>query len=276
MTSDAKIGLLLGLFFIFLISFIINGLPKFSSGENGNHLTTNMVNGNNSPSVIEAKQRQIVREISFTPQTEISQPPLNEEPLQVSQEIRYETDLANLEPKQEKLQIKKETIVKEVKIAKKQQKESQTNKPQLYVIQKNDNLAKIAKKFYGEQAGNKNENLTKIFEANKSRLKTMDQIYEGQKIVIPSIEESVVQRTMQLPSSLFEKVDSIGQRHLINEKRKNQVRFYMVKEGDSLWNISEKMLGNGSRYKEIVKLNAGNLNDEDMLKIDARLKIPAK
>ncbi|MHC4666559.1 MAG: hypothetical protein ACYS9T_11500 [Planctomycetota bacterium] len=31
MTSDAKIGLLLGLVFIFTVAFIINGLPRFSS-----------------------------------------------------------------------------------------------------------------------------------------------------------------------------------------------------------------------------------------------------
>jgi hypothetical protein len=34
MTSDAKVGLLLGLFFIFVIAFIINGLPRFRSDTN--------------------------------------------------------------------------------------------------------------------------------------------------------------------------------------------------------------------------------------------------
>ena len=40
MTSDAKVGLLLGLFFIFVIAFIINGLPRFRSDTNSNELTT--------------------------------------------------------------------------------------------------------------------------------------------------------------------------------------------------------------------------------------------
>ncbi|NQT01661.1 MAG: hypothetical protein HQ580_06545, partial [Planctomycetes bacterium] len=40
MTSDAKVGLLLGLFFIFVIAFIINGLPRFRSESNNNELTT--------------------------------------------------------------------------------------------------------------------------------------------------------------------------------------------------------------------------------------------
>ena len=39
MTSDAKIGLLLGLVFIFIIAFIINGLPKFGHNSNNNDST---------------------------------------------------------------------------------------------------------------------------------------------------------------------------------------------------------------------------------------------
>ncbi|MGA2094604.1 MAG: hypothetical protein ABSH16_14575 [Sedimentisphaerales bacterium] len=39
MTSDAKIGLLLGLVFIFVIAFIINGLPGFHHKDDGNKLT---------------------------------------------------------------------------------------------------------------------------------------------------------------------------------------------------------------------------------------------
>ena len=46
MTSDAKIGLLLGLVFIFIIAFIINGLPSFKSEVDNNELTTTMVSLN--------------------------------------------------------------------------------------------------------------------------------------------------------------------------------------------------------------------------------------
>ncbi len=39
MTSDAKIGLLLGLVFIFIIAFVVNGLPRLRSEPDGNELT---------------------------------------------------------------------------------------------------------------------------------------------------------------------------------------------------------------------------------------------
>jgi nucleoid-associated protein YgaU len=44
MTSDAKIGLLLGLVFIFVIAFIINGLPNLRPQTGKAEVTTNMVN----------------------------------------------------------------------------------------------------------------------------------------------------------------------------------------------------------------------------------------
>jgi len=43
MTSDAKIGLLLGLVFIFVIAFIINGLPNLKPQTSKGEVTTNMV-----------------------------------------------------------------------------------------------------------------------------------------------------------------------------------------------------------------------------------------
>ena len=42
MTSDAKIGLLLGLVCIFIIAFIINGLPRFRNVVGNDELTTTM------------------------------------------------------------------------------------------------------------------------------------------------------------------------------------------------------------------------------------------
>ena len=50
MTSDAKIGLILGLVFIFIIAFIINGLPKLRGETDSNELTEILVT-NESPGV---------------------------------------------------------------------------------------------------------------------------------------------------------------------------------------------------------------------------------
>ena len=75
---------------------------------------------------------------------------------------------------------------------------------------------------------------------------------------------------------MFEQVESIGRRHIPtdNQKSKQDGR-YIVREGDTLWRIAAEQLGDGSRYKEISKLNAGILKDEDSLAIGMRLSLPA-
>ncbi len=52
--------------------------------------------------------------------------------------------------------------------------------PETYVVQKNDTLQKISQHFYGTT-----KKWTRIFEANKEKLKTPDKIRPGQVIKIP-------------------------------------------------------------------------------------------
>lgn len=50
---------------------------------------------------------------------------------------------------------------------------------------------------------------------------------------------------------------------------------YIVNEGDTLWNIAKKRLGNGNRYKEILALNPGITKDKP-LAVGTRLIIPSR
>ena len=54
-------------------------------------------------------------------------------------------------------------------------------------------------------------------------------------------------------------------------KQTSQYTNYTVKKGDTLWNIADKLLGNGSKYKEIKLLN--NLSN-DTIYPNQTLKIP--
>lgn len=49
-----------------------------------------------------------------------------------------------------------------------------------YTVKHNDNLSKIAEKYYGTQSG-----CVAIYEANKDQIKSANLIYEGQALVIP-------------------------------------------------------------------------------------------
>ena len=58
MTRDVKIGLLLGLAFIFMIAFVINGLPSFRGDSN--ELTKTMVGPPNKQPGIGANERDLL------------------------------------------------------------------------------------------------------------------------------------------------------------------------------------------------------------------------
>ena len=112
-------------------------------------------------------------------------------------------------------------------------------------------------------------------------LKTPDEIQVGQQLIIPSLSLSRAEKEKDkggLASAIFEKVRSIGREHLSPDKPRRPVvsKLYKVREGDSLWRIAAEQLGNGSRYTEVVKLNADVLSDEDSLMVGMSLKIPPK
>ena len=285
MTTDAKIGLLLGLVFIFIIAFIINGLPNFQNNANNNELTTNMINSQNTPLGIAAKERRISLEIA--PPTK----PIKKVQFEPSddQNIRFTVPLPK-SPAVVKEMVTGRThqaakaslpVVKKQQIRKPNPAGSKPSLPKFYVVVEGDNLAVIAEKFYGTKEGGKRINVNRIFEANRKLLKSRDEIYIGQKLMIPlllSLASNKSDAESDFTSAaMFKKVESIGKRHPTkNERLAKQSRKHIVQEGDNLWRIAAKLLGDGNRYREIARLNAAVLDDEDILAIGMCLKIPTR
>jgi len=300
MTSDAKIGLLLGLVFIFIIAFAINGLPRFRS--NSSELTTNMVSSPDSLG-IGGNERKAQEVFDWTKQDK--QEPIEEIPAPVEEKenVRFKMPLpsdisvvkdisiietpgeivpAAPEPAEPVEPVKTEQISEE-----REEKNIVVKKPEpvrpslskIYTVSEGDTLAEIAKKFYGAEQGNKRANVAKIFEANRKLLKAIDQIYVGQKLIIPPMHASGPDKThsKSFTSTIFEKVKSIGRKRLSTDTDKEKHgKQYIVREGDNLWRIAEKQLGDGSRYEEICKLNANILKDEDSLIVGMLLIVPAQ
>ncbi len=287
MTSDAKIGLLLGLVFIFIIAFIINGLPRFRSNTNNNELTTNTVNSPDDSMGIAAKERKAqgvfdrvgrltqerVDEVPVVSKNEGAvrfEMPLPEGTLAVKDDLIVETPIDRIKPSA----LLSETNEKN-KVNKPRSVELAL--PKTYIVSEGDNLAIIAQKFYGPDEGNKKINVARIFEANRKLLKSLDEIYVGQTLTIPPL----IDKTDSVFSdSLFDKVKSIGRRLTSAETSKapsvRRSKQYVVREGDSLWRIAVEQLGDGTRYKEISELNADILGNEDYLAVGMQLRIPAR
>jgi nucleoid-associated protein YgaU len=323
MTSDAKIGLLLGLVFIFVIAFVINGLPGFYQKDDGNKLTTNMVGLQNNPSGLGANERKVLEpapeaipasgigqqpadaagstdtrytmaapQDNTNSQTAASAAPAGAEPVTAPQapsqpaETITQTQPAETATPAQPAIVKQEPAIKP--------SPTKQTLPDTYIVQSGDTLASIAKKVYGPEQGNKLSNIEAIYEANRKMLSSMDDLQVDQKLIIPppaSTGSSAPSNA--LTGSNFVKVDTIGQRHNTADVTKPTAvtskpaktakadttkpgRIYVVKDGDSLWQIASEQLGNGNRYKEIVKLNSDILSSEDDIQVDMKLKLPAK
>lgn len=317
MTSDAKIGLLLGLVFIFVIAFIINGLPGFNQKDDGNRLTTNMVGLESNPSGLGANERKILEQ-SEQPAAAYA-PPAQEAAGQA--DVRYTTALpqgqqppadytpagpgtevinpasptlteavaapvapaVSVEPAVQ-TPVKTAPAAKPLPVATKPQP-ARTVAANTYVVQDGDSLSSIAKKVYGEEQGNKFTSINAIFEANRKTLASIDSLQVGQKLTMPVLTSQAAPAPSNvLSGSDFKKVDAVGSRHLpagttatvkpaAAAKPEN---IYVVKEGDSLWRIAADRLGDGNRYREIVRLNSSILTSEDDLQTGMQLKLPAK
>jgi nucleoid-associated protein YgaU len=293
MTSDAKVGLLLGLIFIFIIAFIINGLPRFRGDTSNNELTTTLVGQQDEPPGIGDKERKAQEVFNRAKQAKKELADEVQGPAEKVEDIRFEIPL----PERAPVAKKDEPIVKTTddqavgaasvpiaddKTEAKKPEDVKPALPKIYVVAEGDNLAAIAQKCYGAEEGNRKINVMRIFQANRELLKSPDEIYVGQKLTIPPLTSTPDKDKIEsvFPETVFDKVESIGKRWLSADQPKankaEQSRQYVVREGDSLWQIAAERLGDGNRYKEIIKLNDNILEDENTLAVGMRLRLPAR
>ena len=266
MTSDAKIGLLLGLVLIFIIAFVVNGLPDFRKDTGSNELTTTMMERQLG---LADRERRVSRHV-------ISRGPQPFSPPATEQDIRFIAELPGANP---------DTPPSIIETADPRHNppapaQNPLALPTTYTAQDGDMLSTIAKKFYGPEEGNRLVNIKRIYEANKQTLRSPDDIRIGQKIVIPplpSAQTSPAAPEATFVSRIFETVQSIGQRHLsTDEPQQQSPRYYVVKEKDNLWKIASAELGDGNRYTEIRRLNSDVLEDSDNITVGLRLKLPVR
>ena len=303
MTSDAKIGLLLGLVFIFVIAFIINGLPGLHQKDDSNKLTTNMVGLESNPSGIGANERRVQMALDqpATPAGETAQPAAGTQAQQpmtnaaqpaptgaVASQPAAGNEIAGPTQAAPTTAIGPTASAQDVPAVDTQPaatpSAAQPAPAKVYVVQSGDSISGIAKKVYGVKEGVKQKNIDAIFAANRKTLNKINDLQIGQKLIIPSLPGSTAASSSPaevLTDKNFTKVESVGQQHSTAKADKPAATaksgsVYVVKEGDSLWKIAASQLGDGNRYKEIVKANSNILSSEDDIAVGMQLKMPAK
>jgi len=377
MTSDAKIGLLLGLVFIFITAFVVTGLPRLRSEPDSNELTIisaeNVVSSETIMPGLGARERNAegVFDRTWTPpeqevQADSQQPAArrhrtNGPVAQQEAGVRYQASLpqglpastdellsfgprgrisfepswlvngerstlqtsdsggllekflgaaqtskgpqaaAANPPKRRQTDRSREqqdipkprpakpeestpTLVRSenpeperLRITTPKPLKQRSNWPKEYVVSSGDNLAIIAKKFYGAEEGNVRANIDLIFKANGKTLESPDKIKVGQKLKIPALPGAKVEQDATVfPKSLVERVRAMGPAKAPAKKSVAAPgRFYVAKDGDSLWKIAAGQLGKGHRYVEIFELNSDIMKDAVNVVPGMHLRMPA-
>jgi nucleoid-associated protein YgaU len=263
MTSDAKIGLLLGFVFILVIISLVNGLPGLIGKDSSNRVLDTSAHTYDDTYDLDGKANEVVQ---FLDDLELlkgkkRQSGTNDDP-------RFEEGRKVVKSNKEESSDKKLTA---------------SNDKKFYVVQKYDVLGRISIKVYGEEIGKKQATIDLIYQANLSILDSPDDIKAGQKLIIPSLDEE--QEPASGKGSVTAKkttgpIDKLTKavKNVFGKNRKSSPLHvtYVVKDADSLWQIASRRLGNGSRWREIQKINKSILNGSKVVAPGMKLKMPQK
>lgn len=150
---------------------------------------------------------------------------------------------------------------------------------QVYVVAKNDNLTKIARKFYGKPRTTQRvkEFVDLIFEANREALKDRNSVHAGQKLRIPLLDDpdgSSRSESRILAKSRSNTTNSKTVGTGTHKSTGKKWRWYQVKPKDRYARIAKEQLGDAKRWKDIFELNKDIFPNPDLIRPGVRIRLP--
>ncbi len=282
MTVDGKIGLLLGLLFIVVIAFLINGPSGFLKGDKP-VIETSVPAPSGKSIVIDQAVAEVARELDPMPLRETQAPqevcvlePAPSEPQAVT--LQSPSAAPSL-PEPAVAEVLPTPAAEPVPTPLPSPAASAVPSVKTHTIQAGENLAVIAARYYGKEEGNRRAVIQKLYEANSKVLESPDAICAGDKLTIPSLEELTappVRKEAKSEKKLLDKFKGMFESQPASGKKSPAYKEYVVQQGDHLWEIAEKYMGDGKRYKELVALNRQQITDPDHVPAGIRLKIPVR
>lgn len=134
--------------------------------------------------------------------------------------------------------------------------------PRIYVVQEGDGLWQIAEKVYGDGYA-----WPKIAQANNIDVNNPSGVTAGQKLVIPDVPSKTPEPS---PSPFVEQGQIDGG---MTGKAAPLDSEYIVQEGEGLWQIAEKVYGDGNAWVEIARAN--NLTNPEGVSPGMKLIMPS-
>lgn len=143
-----------------------------------------------------------------------------------------------------------------------------------------DFAADIGKKVFGIGDANAADQIKENIEANNPGVTDLSVALDDEVCTISgNCESQEAKEKVVLMAGNMKGVGSVNGDGLVApepaaEEAAPEVEYYTIESGDTLWAISAKFLGNGSKYMEIFEANREVIEDPDKIFVGQKIRIP--
>ena len=137
-----------------------------------------------------------------------------------------------------------------------------TSKFQVHKVRSNDDLHKIAQKYYGDVS-----KWLLIFNANQDKIKDRNSLRIGTELIIPEEQSSSQKTKTETTTPALSQVTKVEDAVQTGKK-------HIVQQGDSLYKLAQKYYNDGSKWNKILEANKIILKNRNTLKVRQELVIP--
>ena len=136
------------------------------------------------------------------------------------------------------------------------------SKFQVHKVRSNDDLHKIAQKYYGDVS-----KWLLIFNANQDKIKDRNSLRIGTELIIPEEKPTSQKTKKETTTPALSQVTKVEDAVQTGKK-------HIVQQGDSLYKLAQKYYNDGSKWNKILEANKIILKNRNTLKVRQELVIP--
>lgn len=133
----------------------------------------------------------------------------------------------------------------------------------------------IGKKLFGIGDADAAEKIKSHIEADNPGVDNLAvQFEDGVAKISGNVKDSAALEKAVLIAGNVEGVETVELDNISGAQPGDNVDYYEIQKGDSLWKIAEKAYGNGAKYTAIFEANKEVIKDPDLIYPGQKIRIP--